>query len=220
MKEKVYACPKLIFLLKLGSNNHSNILTETGLLIMFVMTKRKKLICVTGLPGAGKSVFCDIGKELGYNIIIMGDQIRREAKNRGLENNSEVLSKLMIELRKERGKNVVAEMCKEEINKLENNNIIIDGIRNIEEIELFMKIGEVKIILIRNTPEKRMKLLQERRRNDAPMNIKEFNKRDERELKIGIEGVMKRADITIDNINLSKEEFEEKTRLIINNFSE
>ena len=31
---------------------------------------------------------------------------------------------------------------------------------------------------------------------------------------------MKRADITIDNINLSKEEFEEKTRLIINNFSE
>ena len=111
-------------------------------------------------------------------------------------------------------------IIQEEINRLENNNIIIDGIRNIEEIELFMKIGEVKIILIRNTPKKRMKLLQERKRNDAPINIKEFNKRDEKELKIGIEGVMKRADITIDNINLSKEEFEEKTRLIINNFSE
>ena len=53
------------------------------------MTKRKKLICVTGLPGAGKSVFCDIGKELGYNIIIMVDQNRREAKNRGLQINSE-----------------------------------------------------------------------------------------------------------------------------------
>ena len=187
---------------------------------MFVMTKRRKLICVTGLPGAGKSVFCDVGKKLGYNIIIMGDQIRREAKNRGLENNSEVLSKLMIELRKERGKNTVAEMCKEEINKLENNKIIIDGIRNIEEIELFMKIGEVKIILIRNTFEKRMKLLQERKRSDAPINIEEFKKRDEKELKIGIKEVMKKADIIIDNIDLSKEEFEEKTRLIINNFSE
>ena len=62
--------------------------------------------------------------------------------------------------------------------------------------------------------------LQERKRNDAPINIKEFNKRDEKELKIGIEEVMKRADITIDNIDLSKEEFEEKTKLIINNFSE
>ena len=54
------------------------------------MTKRKKLICVTGLPGAGKSVFCDVGKELGYDIIILGDQIRKEAKNRGLKNNSEI----------------------------------------------------------------------------------------------------------------------------------
>ena len=184
------------------------------------MTKRRKLICVTGLPGAGKSVFCDVGKELGYDIIIMGDQIRKEAKNRGLKNNSEILSKLMIELRKEKGKNAVAEMSKEEINKLKNNKVIIDGIRNIEEVELFMKIGEVKIILIRNTSEKRMRLLQERKRSDAPINIEEFNKRDEKELKIGIEEVMKKADIVIDNIDLSKEEFEEKTRLIINNFSE
>ena len=187
---------------------------------MFVMTKRRKLICVTGLPGAGKSVFCDVGKELGYDIIIMGDQIRKEARNRGLKNNSEILSKLMIELRKEKGKNAVAEMCKEEINKLENNKVIIDGIRNIEEVELFMKIGEVKIILIRNTSEKRMRLLQERKRSDAPINIEEFKKRDEKELKIGIKEVMKKADIIIDNIDLSKEEFEEKTRLIINNFSE
>ena len=83
-----------------------------------------------------------------------------------------------------------------------------------------MKIGEVKIILIRNTSEKRMRLLQERKRSDAPINIEEFNKRDEKELKIGIEEVMKKADIVIDNIDLSKEEFEEKTKIIINDFSE
>ena len=65
-----------------------------------------------------------------------------------------------------------------------------------------------------------MRLLQERKRSDAPINIEEFKKRDEKELKIGIKEVMKKADIIIDNIDLSKEEFEEKTRLIINNFSE
>ena len=32
------------------------------------MVKRKKLICVTGLPGAGKSLFCEIGKRLGYEL--------------------------------------------------------------------------------------------------------------------------------------------------------
>ena len=216
----VHAYPILIFLLNLDSNNHSNILTETGLLIMFEMTKKKKLICVTGMPGAGKSIFCDVGKRLGYDIIIMGDQVRKEAKNRGLVNNSEVLSELMIELRKEKGKNAVAKMCKEEINKLDNNKIIIDGIRNIEEIELFTEIGEVKIILIRNTSEQRIKFLQERKRSDAPINIEEFKKRDEKELKIGLKEVIKKADIIIDNIGLTKEEFEEKTESIMNNFSE
>ena len=69
--------------------------------------------------------------------------------------------------------------------KKENNKIIIDGIRNIEEIELFMKIGEVKIILIRNTSEKRMRLLQERKRSDAPINIEEFKKSIEEGLSWG-----------------------------------
>ena len=41
------------------------------------MVKRKKLICVTGLPGAGKSLFCEIGKRLGYELIIMGNQVRK-----------------------------------------------------------------------------------------------------------------------------------------------
>ncbi|MBH59459.1 MAG: dephospho-CoA kinase [Thaumarchaeota archaeon] len=184
------------------------------------MTNRKKLICVTGLPGAGKSVFCEIGKRLNFKIIIMGNQIRKEVENRGLNNNSEILSKLMIELREKRGKNAIAEMCKDEIIKSNEKNIIIDGIRNIEEIELFKEIGEVKIILIKNTKEQRMKFLQERNRSDAPMNLDEFNARDKKELEVGLEEVMNISDIIIDNINLTKEEFEKKSELILNKFCE
>ena len=114
------------------------------------MIKRKKLICVTGLPGAGKSLFCEIGKRLGYELIIMGNQVRKEAENRGVDNDSESLSRLMLELRKERGNNAIANMCIDKINEITNENIIIDGIRNIEEIELFTKIGDVKIVLISN----------------------------------------------------------------------
>tara|TARA_B100001750_G_scaffold90487_1_gene71537 strand:+ start:5435 stop:5986 length:552 start_codon:yes stop_codon:yes gene_type:complete len=181
------------------------------------MTERKNLICVTGLPGAGKSLFCEIGNRLNYEIIIMGDQVRKEAKKRGLNNDTKSLSKLMIELREKRGKNAIANMCEEEINKSTNKNIIIDGIRNIEEIELFSQIGNVKIILIKNTSEQRIKFLQERKRSDAPINEKEFNKRDEKELEIGLKEVMKRAEIVIENIDLTKEEFTKRTELILSN---
>ena len=82
----------------------------------------------------------------------------------------------MLELRKERGNNAIANMCIDKINEITNENIIIDGIRNIEEIELFTKIGDVKIVLISNTSEQRMKFLLERKRSDMPIDI---------ELKIG-----------------------------------
>ena len=80
----------------------------------------------------------------------MGNQVRKEAENRGVDNDSESLSRLMLELRKERGNNAIANMCIDKINEITNENIIIDGIRNIEEIELFTKIGDVKIVLISN----------------------------------------------------------------------
>ena len=179
------------------------------------MKNNKIIICVTGLPGSGKSIFCKTGETIGYKIIVMGDQIRNQAKKRGLSNNAENLSKLMIELRKERGKNVVAEMCKEEINRLENNNIIIDGIRNIEEIELFKKIGNISIILIKSTTEQRIKFLQKRARSDAPINYESFNDRDKKELKIGLDSIINSADITVSNINLTEKEFINKSKKIL-----
>ena len=181
------------------------------------MVKRKKLICVTGLPGAGKSLFCEIGKRLGYELIIMGNQVRKEAENRGVDNDSESLSRLMLELRKERGNNAVANMCIDKINEKTNENIIIDGIRNIEEIELFTEIGDVKIVLISNTSEQRMKFLLERKRSDAPIDIEEFNQRDSKELEIGLGQVMERADIIIENVELTKEEYTKKTESILHN---
>lgn len=181
------------------------------------MKNKKNLVCVTGLPGAGKSLFCEIGNKLGYQLVIMGNQIRKEAKRRSLNDNTESLTQLMIKLRDEKGKNIIAEMCIDEINKSKKRDIIIDGIRNIEEIELFSNIGDVKIVLINNTSEQRIKFLRDRKRSDAPINKKEFNQRDKKELEIGLDEIMKRADIIIENTNLSKEEYIRKSELILNN---
>ena len=88
---------------------------------------------------------------------------------------------------------------------------------NIEEIELFTKIGDVKIVLISNTSEQRMKFLLERKRSDAPIDKEEFNRRDSKELEIGLGQVMERADIIIENVGLIKEEYARKTESILHN---
>ena len=176
---------------------------------------QKLIICVIGLPGAGKSVFCSVSNELGFSVINMGDQIRKKIKKQGLSDDAKTLSEMMIKLRKENGRSAVAEICTPIIKKSQNKYIIIDGIRNIEEIKQFQKIGQVISILITNTTERRMNFLIERGRNDAPLDKKTFKKRDKNEINIGLNQVMKMADIIIDNNELTKEEFKTKSKEIL-----
>ena len=176
---------------------------------------QKLIICVIGLPGAGKSVFCSVSNELGFSVINMGDQIRKKIKKQGLSDDAKTLSEMMIKLRKENGRSAVAEICIPIIKKSQNKYIIIDGIRNIEEIKQFQKIGQVISILITNTTERRMNFLIERGRNDAPLDKKTFKKRDKNEINIGLNQVMKMADIIIDNNELTKEEFKIKSKEIL-----
>ena len=176
---------------------------------------QKLIICVIGLPGAGKSVFCSVSNELGFSVINMGDQIRKKIKKQGLSDDAKTLSEMMIKLRKENGRSAVAEICIPIIKKSQNKYIIIDGIRNIEEIKQFQKIGQVISILITNTTERRMNFLIERGRNDAPLDKKTFKKRDKNEINIGLNQVMKMADIIIDNNELTKKEFKIKSKEIL-----
>ncbi len=176
---------------------------------------QKLIICVIGLPGAGKSLFCSVSNELGFSIINMGDQVRKEIKKQGLSDDAETLSKMMVKLRKENGRSAIANICIPIIKKSQNKHIIIDGIRNIEEIKQFQKIGKVISILIINTTERRMNFLIDRGRKDAPLNKKSFKKRDEKEINIGLEKVMKITDIKINNNRLTKEEFKIKSKQIL-----
>ncbi len=42
----------------------------------------KLLVCLTGMPGAGKSTIAEGCKSQGYDIIILGHSVSNEAKNR------------------------------------------------------------------------------------------------------------------------------------------
>ncbi|UCE58077.1 MAG: AAA family ATPase, partial [Candidatus Bathyarchaeota archaeon] len=47
--------------------------------------KEKIVVGVTGMPGAGKGVIRKIVRRMGYHVVVMGDEIREEAKRRNLK---------------------------------------------------------------------------------------------------------------------------------------
>jgi Dephospho-CoA kinase len=131
-------------------------------LFCYVLTKL--IVCLTGMPGSGKSTIADGLKLKGYDIINMGNAVREEAKKRNLESTRSNLGKLMLELREKNGPGAIAELVKPQIESSTANVMLIDGVRSTDEIEVLRTFGIVKLLAIHASTNVRFNFLQKKRK--------------------------------------------------------
>lgn len=163
----------------------------------------KLIVCLIGMPGAGKSTIADGLKTKGFEKITMGDAVRAEATKRKIKPTGANLGKLMLELREKNGQGAVAELIKDQIANSKSDVILIDGVRSIAEVDMLKKFGTVKILAIHASSDTRFKFLSDRGRSDAPADRQDFVKRDSREMGVGMSDSIALADETISNNNLT-----------------
>jgi dephospho-CoA kinase len=183
---------------------------------MIMASNKRLIVCLTGMPGAGKTTVASFLKERGFAIVTMGDAIREEAKRQELEPTDVNLGRLMLKLRQELGQGAVAHLV---LRKLERDgktgNVVIDGIRSIPEVEVLKKVGHVRLLAIHASQDTRLKHLQDRGRPDAPTNSDEFASRDKRELSVGISEAIALADEMLSNNDLTLEQLKERANSIV-----
>ena len=180
----------------------------------------KLIVCLTGMPGAGKSTIAEGLKPKGYDIVNMGNAVREEAKKRNLESTSSNLGKLMLELREKNGPGAIAELIKPKIESSTANVILIDGVRSNDEIQVLRKFGNVKLLAIHASTDTRFDFLQKRGRSDDPQTKDNFDERDDRELGVGISNPIALSDDAISNTGLTKDELIESAFTIIQSWIE
>jgi len=180
----------------------------------------KLLVCLTGMPGAGKSTIAEGLKSKGYEIVNLGNAVRNEAKKRNLEASRENLGKLMLELREKNGPGAIAELVKSEIESSSANVLLIDGVRSNDEIQVLKKFGNVKLLAIHASTDTRFSFLQKRGRSDDPQTKEHFDERDNREMGVGISNSIALSDYAISNIGLTKDELIKKSYEIIQRWIE
>ncbi|HEX9845088.1 MAG TPA: AAA family ATPase [Candidatus Nitrosotenuis sp.] len=163
----------------------------------------KLIVCLTGMPGAGKSTIAAGLQKKGFTSINMGDAVRAEAKKRNLAPTGENLGKLMLDLRQKNGQGAVAELIKDQIINSESDVVVIDGVRSNTEIEVLKKIATVKLLSIHASTNTRYNFLTTRKRTDDPQDRNTFDERDNREISVGISASIALADETISNNNLT-----------------
>jgi dephospho-CoA kinase len=166
-----------------------------------------KLICTVGLPGAGKSIIVKAAKRLDIPVYIMGDIIREKAKEIYGKDDAYHTGIFMKEIREKHGRDIVAKLVLDKVKDISSDYILIDGLRNLEELDFFKKSGyDVIVIGILAKMPTRFSRLMARNRRDDIKNLPEFLNRERREREIGITRVLRRADYFIINEDITEKE--------------
>lgn len=103
--------------------------------------RKKAIIAIVGLPGAGKSTAADYFRRKGLPVVSFSDVINKQIDEAGLPHTEEVHKKFRTEIRKKYGMGALAIVSKEAIEKAlkDNSIIVIEGMRSWEEYEELKK---------------------------------------------------------------------------------
>jgi len=179
-----------------------------------------KVYGFVGLPGSGKSEAADVARELGIPVVTMGDVIRQECRDRGLDPATEH-GRIAQALREENGDDAIAErslpMIEDAIAEGDTETVVVDGIRSEVEVERFEDAFGDAFTLVRiDAPfETRAERLALRGRDAGGDDGGEtLEERDRRELDFGMGEAMERADLAIEN-DSSLEAFQEEIRALL-----
>lgn len=168
---------------------------------------KAKAILVIGMPGSGKDEFADVARGMGVEVINMGDIVRDFTKKLGFD--ISMSGEVASEERRSHGMDVWARRT---IERIKSNFVVIEGVRNTEEIERFRSDMEIGLVVgIASGRENRYRRLLRRGRGDDPHNLEQFNQRENRELSWGIGNVLATADYYICN-DSTLEDFRSKVR--------
>ena len=180
-----------------------------------------KIIGFVGMPGSGKSVASNIARNVGLEVVVMGDVIRLEAARLGLPPTDENLGNVGNNLRAREGPEIVAKRTLELARSSGKDLVVVDGLRSKDEVEFFRdNSDDFMLVEVCASAESRLSRIANRGRSDDANSDDELEqgskivlygkdrlqktagalaKRECRELGWGMCEAFNEADLKIDN---------------------
>ncbi|RLG16958.1 hypothetical protein DRN63_03530 [Nanoarchaeota archaeon] len=138
----------------------------------------RKIIGVAGTIGAGKDIVTKyIAEKYGYEVIIMGDLVRKVAKEEGLDESRESLVRVQKEKVEKFGKSYWGKMVVDLIEEKDWKKVVINGIRRVEDYLIpknHFKEDKFVFLFVDADPKLRAERLIKRGREGDPKNWDEF----------------------------------------------
>jgi len=179
--------------------------------------KQKKIILIVGMPGSGKTHAADfIKKKFKAKIIHSGDIIRKEVERQGLEYSPGADAAVAHWFHSYGREALVVQKVFEKIQRSRSKLIIVEGLRNIDEVEILEDLLNHKVSIIAIKCDYRLRWKRELKRGRfGKEESKEYVKnRDISEKHRGIQRLIQRAKHKIDNTG-TKKQLESKTMKLV-----
>ena len=160
-----------------------------------------RVIGTVGMPGSGKSEAAAVAEALDVPVLIMGDVIRRECRDRGLDP-AEHHGRIAQALREENGPGAIAERSLPVIEEFlgESDTVLVDGIRSDTEVATFREAFDERFTLVHvYAPRDLRKERIERRDRPGDTDGESLDAREERETGFGMDDAIELADVRIEN---------------------
>jgi len=159
------------------------------------------IVGFVGYPGSGKSEATATAQALGFDIVSMGDVVRRYMRDRGIELSERNVGATANTLRQRDGMDAIARMCIPTLYTSGSDKIVIDGIRGIAEVKAFKKeLGDqFRLVAIISSPKTRLGRVLNRKRADDVYDLRTFQQKDSREMAWGLKEALKAADYSLLN---------------------
>jgi dephospho-CoA kinase len=156
------------------------------------------IICITGLPGAGKTSVAKILQRRGFKAYELGDVVREMMRKQGIPITPDSDKKFTIELRKKHGNLVTVQYLLKKVKLKRHAKIAIVGVRSKYELDYIKKHAPVVTIAVVAPAKLRYERIKKRGRPDAPRSLREFIvDRDKKEEKWGLLKAIGSADYVI-----------------------
>jgi dephospho-CoA kinase len=172
-----------------------------------------RVIGTVGMPGSGKSEAATVAEEVGVPVLIMGDVIRQECRDRGLDP-AQHHGRIAQALREENGPGAIAQRSLPiiEDHLADSDAVLVDGIRSDVEVETFREaFGEDFTLVHVYAPRELRKERIESRDRPGDTDGESLESREERETGFGMDDAIDLADVRIENTG-TLEEFHDAFR--------